>query len=288
MKRLILITLGILLMASSAFADKFIVASYKHEPSNLSARVHQRRDNNDESCGLVLVRTSIINLGVVTGGGTGVAGSVDFKDGYYWVYLSPGTRRISFYKEGIERLDYNLPEPVKPQETYILTLRSRSTGNSTAGNTLGFEVITSEPSGADVYVNDTVTGMQTPFQKTYPEGYYQFTLKKPFYDDYSGSFEIIRGKTTKDNIKLVPDFGSLQLSFTPSNGVSVNIDGLISTQDSPYSMGKLKPGTHTLALNKATYDEYRQNFTIQKGQTTTLNINMVPNFGGFTVRTTPK
>jgi len=286
MKRLIPIALGFLLMASSAFADIFIVAGYKHDSTNLAARVYQRKDNNDEACGLIMVRTSILNLKVLAN--TGVVGPVNFKDGDYWVYVSPGTRRISFYKEGFERLDYNLPVPVKPQETYILTLRYRSTHAEAAANSMGFVVIKSTPPGADVYVNDTVTGMQTPFQNSYNEGYYRFTLKKPFYDDYTGSFEITRRKTTRDSITLVPDFGSLRLSFMPSNGVSVNIDGLISTQDSPYSIGKLKTGTHTLVLNKATYDEYRQNFTIQKGQTTTLNINMVPNFGGFSVSTSPE
>jgi len=280
MKKSILLTLGILLMVSSAFADKFIVAGYKHDPTNLAARVHPRSDNNDETCGLIMVRTSILNLKVLAN--TGVVGPVNFKDGDYWVYVSPGTRRISFYKQGFVRLDYDLPTPVKSGETYLLDLRYRRTDNSSAVNKMGFVVINSQPTGADVYINDSATGMQTPFQNPYPEGYYRFKLKKPFYDDYPGNFEIHGSKTSQVTVKLTPDFGTLTVNTKPEINATVNIDG----EDkglTPDTITMLSPGNHILHVTKDMYFPWQDSFTISKGKNTSLIIPMKANFGTVTV-----
>jgi len=276
MKRLVLITLGFLLVASSAFADIFIVVGYKHEPTNLAARVHPRNDNNDETCGLIMVRTSIFNLKVLAN--TGVVGPVNFKDGDYWVYVSPGTRRISFYKQGFVRLDYDLPTPVKSGETYLLDLRYQRTDNSSAATKMGFVVINSQPTGADVYINDSATGMQTPFQNPYPEGYYRFKLKKPFYDDYPGNFEIHGSKTSQVSVKLVPDFGTVTVNTKPEINATVNIDG----EDkglTPDTITMLLPGNHILHVTKEMYLPWQNSFTISKGKNTSLIIPMKANFG---------
>jgi len=280
MKKSLILTLGILLMASSAFADIFIVAGYKHDPTNLAARVYQRKDNNDETCGLIMVRTSILNLKVLAN--TGVVGPVNFKDGDYWVYVSPGTRRISFYKQGFVRLDYDLPTPVKSGETYLLDLRYRRTDNSSAVNKMGFVVINSQPTGADVYINDSATGMQTPFQNPYPEGYYRFKLKKPFYDDYPGNFEIHGSKTSQVSVKLVPDFGALTVNTKPEINATVNIDGE-DKGTTPVTVKRLPPGKHTLHLNKEMYLPWQSSFTISRGNNTQRTITMKANFGTVTV-----
>ncbi|MBE0650043.1 MAG: PEGA domain-containing protein [Bacteroidales bacterium] len=280
MRRSILLILGILLLTSSAFADKFIVANYKHEATNLAARVYQRKDNNDETCGLIQVRTSILNLGVIAP--TGVVGSVDFKDGYYWVYLSPGTRRISFYKEGFLRLNYDLPTPVKSGETYLLNLRYETTGNSSGTNQMGFVVIHSQPEGADVYINDSATGMQTPFQNSYLSGYYRFTLKKSLYIDSTGSFEIHSGKTAQVNIALAPNYGSFTISTTPEIKARVAIDG-DDKGTTPLTVQRLSPGKHSLQLNKEMYLPWQGSFTILRGKNTQRTITLKANFSTVTV-----
>jgi len=264
------ITLLLLAFSTTLFADKFVVKSFKRIDNKILLNRDKRTDANDDLCAIVLVRTSLIGLGMSAS--TPVVGNVNWREGDYWVYLSAGTRMIKFFKKGFEALEYNFPQRIEKGKFYILELEYRRTNVTAAVNTMGFVVINSKPPGAEVLINGEATGLQTPFQNPYNEGFYRFTLKKPFYDNYSGNFTIVSGKTQHANINLVPDYGSLKVDFTPATAVSMSIDGNLSQQNSPYFIGKLKPGRHTIILNKATYDDYKQSFTISKGQTTTLTL----------------
>jgi len=282
----ILITLLLLAFSTTLFADKFVVKSFKRIDNKILLNKDKRTDANGELCAIVLVRTSLIGLGMSAS--TPVEGNVNWREGDYWVYLSAGTRMIKFFKKGFEALEYNFPQRIEKGKFYILELEYRRTNVTAAVNTMGFVVINSKPSGAEVLINGEATGLQTPFQNPYNEGFYRFTLKKPFYDNYSGNFTIKSGKPQHVNINLVPDYGSLKVNFTPATAVSMSIDGNLSQQNSPYFIEKLKPGRHTIILNKVTYDDYKQSFTISKGQTTTLTISMLPDFGNFVVTTNPE
>ena len=281
-----LLFLALLFFSTTLSADKFVVKSFKRLDNKIMLNKDKRPDDNDELCAIVLVRTSIMGLGMSAS--TPIEGNVNWRQGDYWVYLSAGTRMLKFFKKGYDALEYTFPQRIEKGKFYLLVLEYRRTNVSAAENTMGFVVINSRPPGAEVFINDTSTGLQTPFQNPYNEGYYRYTLKKPFYDDYTGDFTIVSGKTQHVNVNLVPDYGSLKLAFTPATAVSISVDGNISQQNSPYFVDKLKPGKHTLILKKANYDDYPKSFTINKGQTTTITVNMMSVFGYFTVSTNPE
>lgn len=286
MKHFSLFTIAFILLTSSIFADEFIVKSFKQIENKILTNNQKVYDDNDELCAIILVRTSLINLGISAS--TPIVGSPKRTEGDIRVHLSAGTRMIKFFKDGFSTFEYVFPKRVEKGSFYIIELEYRRTDVTVAGNTMGFVLINSEPQGADVYINDEPTGQQTPFQNPYNEGYYSFTLKKSFYGDYKGDFTIKPGETTQKDINLTVDYGSVNVSFNPSSDVSVNIDGKISTQSSPYHIEKLKPGKHNIVLNKATYDEYKTTFSISKGETTNLNIEMLADFGGITISTSPE
>ncbi len=275
-----------LLLSTNVYSDEFIVSSFKQIDNKILTNDQKVYDDNDELCAIIMVRTSLIDLGISAS--TPIVGSSERIDGDIRVHLSAGTRMIKFFKDGFSTLEYVIPQRIENGTFYTLKLEYRRTDVAAAGNTMGFVVINSQPDGAEVYINGEATGLQTPFQNPYNEGYYSYTLKKSFYDDFKGDFTIKPGETTQKNIELIEDFGSLNISFKPITDVSVSIDGKISTQISPYFIEKLSPGKHNIVLNKATYDESSETFTITKGNTTNLNIEMLANFGSLTINTSPE
>jgi formylglycine-generating enzyme required for sulfatase activity len=286
MKHFSLLILTLLFFSSQLFADEFIVKSFKKIDNKVLTNKDKVYDDNDELSAIVLVRTSLVDLGISAS--TPIVGNAEWVEGDYRVNMTAGTKMIKFFKKGFETLEYTFPQRLEKGNFYLLELEYQRTDIVAAGNNMGFVVIDSDPSAADVYINGEATGVKTLFQNPYNEGYYRFSLRKAYYDDYTGDFTINPDETNKVSVKLVPNYGSLELNFLPSSEISVSIDGQISTQSSPYSIEKLSPGNHSLILNKATYDEYQQSFTINKEQTTTLNIEMIPNFGGFSVSTNPE
>jgi hypothetical protein len=276
----LLITLSVIFIFISpllVMADEFIVADFKHDPANLAARIDKRLYDNDEACALILIRTSITNLSFLAN--TGVVGNVDFKDGYYWLYLSPGTRRISFYKEGFERFNYDIPERINSLDVYILTLRYKRTDINSAINTMGFVVINSEPSAADVYIDGEATGLQTPFSKAFNEGYYRFSLKKNLYHEYSGDYIINPKETTELKIDLKPNYGKLNINTTPEQGAEIIIDGRTLSQNTPAIIDFLSSEKHILSVRLNMYETYQQEFNINDGETSQVAIDLKPTFG---------
>ena len=273
------------MVTSQLFADEFIVKSFSRIDNKILTNSEKVYDDNDELCAIVLVRTSLVDLGV--SGSTPIVGNVNWVEGDYKVNLSEGTRMIKFFKKGFESLEYIFPQRIEKGKFYLLELEYRRTDAVAEGNTMGFVLINSNPTGADVFVNNEATGMQTPFQNPYNEGYYKFSLKMTNYLNYEGEFTIIPNETQKKIATLKPDFGGLSLTYSPVTDVTVLIDGIKTDKTSPINIEKLSSGNHTLSISKFMYETHEQTFTINRELTTTLSIDLKPNFGSLNLRFTP-
>ncbi len=275
----------LLLLSTNVFSDEFIVKSFKQIDNKILTNDQKVYDDNDELCAIIMVRTSLINLGITAS--TPIVGSYERIDGDIRVHLSEGTRMIKFFKDGFSTLEYVIPQRIEKGTFYVIELEYRRTDATTAGNTMGFVLINSTPQGADVYINDEATGLQTPFQNPYNEGYYSYSLKLAQYLDHTDNFTIKPGETQDVDIKLKPNFGSLNLTYTPVTGVTVLINGEKIESNTPISIDKLSPGNHTLSISKDWYDTHEQTFVINREQTNKLNIELKPNFGSLDLTYTP-
>lgn len=118
------------LLTLQAFArSEFKPKSMEPKPFDTSASVYGRTDLNGNSCALVKVILLIPEIGFEGN----VIGESEFKKGEYWVYLTPGTKRLKL------KHDKYMPIMVEFSEFGINSLEGKTTYE------LMVEVITDDP-----------------------------------------------------------------------------------------------------------------------------------------------
>jgi len=121
MKKLLLVSFVLFFgLSTQVFANEFIVKSFKLDPADISARKYERRDINDEKCALIKIRTDI--EGIKYDPRLGAEGSVDFKNGEYWLYVSPGEKVVKIIMEGFISLEYVIPIKIESSNVYKMEL----------------------------------------------------------------------------------------------------------------------------------------------------------------------
>ncbi len=113
------------------------------------------------------------------------------------------------------------------------------------------------------------------------------------YQPYSTSVWVESGKSATVNAQLVPvnppaSTGSISISSYPS-GADIYVDGYYMA-DSPVIIPGLSPGSHTVRLQKAGYDEYITTVQVVSGQRTPLSVtlsSLPPTVGSIEVASTP-
>jgi hypothetical protein len=107
--------------------------------------------------------------------------------------------------------------------------------------------ITSEPSGAEIFIQDQAMGA-TP--RTIPDlavGDHGIVLKKTGYEDHAVNVMVEGGKTKEVNAKLVPLMGKLRILVKPAG--SIYIDGeLQKTNLSDWYETSLAVGSHRVKM----------------------------------------
>ena len=133
--------------------------------------------------------------------------------------------------------------------------------------------ITSEPSGAKVYVNGTYKGV-TPLTLNLTPGTYTIKLSKEDHEDYTTTVTLSAEETKTISATLEPAYGFLSVDSTPSDA-EIYVDGsYVGT--TPLEDYKLSPGEHEVKIKKDGYKEYTKTVTITAGEKKTLSTSLVP------------
>ena len=281
MKHLLLLIL--LTVASLAFADSLDVTGFKHIPNDLSATRYERKDNSDRTCALVKVITDLENLGFESN--MKIAGEIEKKAGEYWVYLSPGERRLSIWGPNLIRYNFDFTDPPQSGKVYQLVVTRKGAGGVT-GASSGFVVLKSQPPGAKVWIDAEYMGL-TPFQREMAVGFYNFRLEKEMFYPKEGSFTIKMNETERPEVTLSPNFGSLKVSTTPVSGAAITLDGTPTKFKTPFTFDTLASGNHTLSLTLDLYEPVSKSFAIIDNEPTRLDFALNPVFGNIKITTEP-
>ena len=350
----------LILLISQTFADEFIIKSFTRAPMDISARSNAVRDVNGNICALIKVRTDITNH--IQFNSSSLSGDVKMENpGEYWVYVSPGARRLKLMADGFiakyvplegagqiesrvvyelivtskDILDNNIEKdlfsltfhlnvedvyikngnkaPIKTSSLYpgfelqrgIYSFTFSKEGYKTFIDTVhlnrseqreivlekgysdykagipGIISIQSEPSGAEIYLNDQYVGV-TPYQGNLSEGDYQLRLSKEFYHDHELNFNI--KPTLRKEIPLVKlksNYGFLTVETEPSfSDVYVNGTNIGKT---PIKNYKIRNGIYNLEIVKDLYKKIESQITIENLKENVLKRNLEPTFGTFTI-----
>ena len=132
--------------------------------------------------------------------------------------------------------------------------------------------ITSEPSGADLYIGNELVG-QTPYSDSrVPSATYLVNIRKPLYFPLNNqTFTIEDGQRTEQNYKLQANFGELNVTSVPENvDVVLEDDGSqVFSGQTPINL-QLEPGSYQLSASKETYRDRRFEVNIARDQSTII------------------
>ena len=352
----------IVLSAQLAFANKFIVESFKTDRGDLAARLYERKDVNNDVCALIKIRTDIQGLKFDVN--TNITGNIDYKQGDYWVYVSQNEKRLKIISQdgSITTLEYLLPVKIESSMVYLLQLTSDYKPNQADANlfTLNFEInqsevfiskdntapakcignksifklpkgdfnfkfnkegfndfdkkisikkdtlviivlepgsgtknqklpgiitITSEPAGAEVFLNDQKMGL-TPYNEQLNPGYYDLILRKNLYHPYSSHFLVEEGQSkTLPNINLSAMFGSLEVNSTIEE-TEIFIDNK-SRGIAPVSIKQLESGKHTVRAENKWYHADQKEVLVEDKKSGIINFKLNPSFGELNIISEP-
>jgi len=193
---------------STAIGQQLSVKSFRALPNDMDARQNFREmDQNGELCAIIKVVTpesgfqfEIGSLGIT---------KTEQKTGEIWLFIPHGAKRLSIFHKSLGVLrDYFFPERIDEGVCYELVLVSGKTVTTVVANEIDSQwlIITSDPSGADVFINDEPAGV-TPYQNLLPVGKYNYRLQKTLYLNSAGVVELVSGgQKQKINAKLESNF----------------------------------------------------------------------------------
>ena len=271
---------------SSSF-QSINVKSFKILENDLDARVnYPKRDQNGEVCAIIKVVTTATGL-TFDIGSLGVV-ATEQKVGEVWVYVPRGAQRITISHQQLGVLrNYAFPESIKSATVYelvlvtadvIVTLKEREIATQ-------WLAVSSTPEGANLFINDKPVGI-TPYTGQFPEGDYSYRLDLPKYHIEAGKL-IIKDKKETLLITMRPKFGSITISSSPENGLTIYLDDENIGKQTPATITGVSSGQHTVRLSDKWYKIQTQNVLVEDNQTTNVSFAMEPVYSTITVSTTP-
>ena len=267
---------------------KISVKSFERKENDLTARTYApKKDQNGDVCAIIKVVTTHTGF-TWDSDGLGIV-AAEPKTGEYWIYVPYGARRLTIQHPqlGILR-DYTYPLPIEKSTVYILELTTAKVTTVVETEQIASQwlVINSDPSGADIYIDEKPAN-QTPYQNELPIGKHTYNLSRDLYLPTAGVVDLTADKKATLNVTMKPDFGTLKITTSPESGATVSIDGQPTGKVTPCTLEQVKSGEHTLAIRLNMYQTATQKITMQAGGNLNLPVVLAPTFAGVTVTTSP-
>lgn len=289
MKRLLPLLLACGLAAAlPATAQELSVVEFYANAADQSARITDRRtDRNNKTCAIVKIETPLAWSDFTFEAGMAGVEHSEPRTGEIWLYLSPGTRRLTLKHAHLGVLrDYELSEPLREATVYILKLRS-GVARTVVDETPAFQylVIHCAVKGATVKIDAAAPEMflSGKFSKPLPYGKHAYTVEAPLHHPVSGLVEITADKPEPIHATLRPAFGKLVVHTQPEQGAEVMIDGEWRGV-TPLTVDTLRSGKHTVRAFKNLFIPVDEDCLVTDGQTTTAQLDLPPNFATLAFR----
>jgi len=264
------------------------VKAFQKLANDLDARVnYPQKDQNGDVCAIIKVVTTETGFNW-DGDQLGIT-KVEKKTGEYWLYVPFGAKRLTIQhaKLGILR-NYSYPEAIQKASVYEMILSTSKIVTTVLEEQIASQwlVINSDPSGADIYIDDQ-SANQTPYQNELPLGKHTYRLSHDLYLPSAGSILLTSDKKESLNLVLKPDFGTLSITSSPENGAMVSIDGLLTNKTTPCRLEQVKTGEHTITLRLNMYKTATEKISMQPEVNINLPVRLTPTFSEININTNP-
>jgi len=149
-------------------------------------------------------------------------------------------------------------------------------------NDHGTIAVTSNPSGASVYLDGSYQGLSPVTVSGVTKGAHIVELNKAGYYEWSGQVTVYAGQVTTVSRTLSqipsPSTGTIYVSSTPS-GAYIYLDGSymgVTPYSGNYVINNVASGTHTITLKLSGYNDKSVSTTVQGGGTATVSVPLDP------------
>jgi hypothetical protein len=176
--------------------------------------------------------------------------------------LFPAQYSLDVKKEGYRPIETALQVKANSVFDQKLNLESLSTG----------VLLSSDPAGAEVFINGAKQSGQTPVTLPLAAGDYKLTLRLQGYDPYSTTVQVKDNAQTELALKLSARSSGrvawAQVETVPK-GAEILVDGAPTGKMTP-SRVELPIGLHTVTLRLAGFKEVRRTVEVSDGGTVTV------------------
>jgi len=268
---LLLLVLG----SASGLANEFVVESFEKAEKDLSARVHERKDVNDDPCALIKIRTDIPKP-FVFDSNLGIEGDVEYgENNEIWIYVSAGERQLTIAKEGFVTLNYAISGGVDSWDVFVMVVKAKD-------NKLPV-VIISEPGDAEKWVDGENLGGGENFDLEIGER--QLVLRKEGFRTLERTILVEEGNLLfRDLVMEQIDVVPVNIASNPE-GAQVYINGELRGE-SPWT-DFLFPGSYDLKIIKSGYLDYTDSMEVRDQETNSLSYTLTKNKASLVLRISP-
>jgi eukaryotic-like serine/threonine-protein kinase len=183
--------------------------------------------------------------------------------------LAPKQYSLEIKKDGYQPIETALQVRANVVSDQKLTLESLAKGL----------FISSEPAGADVFINGAKQSGQTPVTLPLAPGQYNLVLRLQGYEAYSGTVQVKDNLQTQLNAKLTEKTHNrvawAQVDSSPT-GAEISVDGVPTGKSTP-SRIELPIGIHSVTLKLDGYRVTKRTVQVSDGGTVPISESLKPN-----------
>jgi len=177
----------------------------------------------------------------------------------------PGRHDIRITKDGYEAFQTSVN--LRPGDTQSINANLRPVRQT---GSVSFD---SNPRGANVYLDGNFVGSTPIGRMNVDSGSHTVRFSLGGYQDAHVSFNLGNGESRQINVSLTQAMGTLHIRDNVGGAIAYvdgNQVGTIANGSGLLTVPNLQPGQHELTLVAPGYHSYVSSFTIQAGQTTSL------------------
>ena len=159
--------------------------------------------------------------------------------------------------------------------TYLTTTSTPTTAATSTPPPTGYIRAWSDPSGADIHLDDVYQGVTGPdwfWICDVSPGSHTIKLTKSGYVDYTATTHVSIGATGSIEATLTKEAGLISISSSPS-GADIYLDGAYKGT-TPATISDASPGSHTLKLEKYGYAEWLTLVHVISGVTESITAHL--------------
>ena len=177
--------------------------------------------------------------------------------------LSPARYSLEVQKEGYQSVQTALQVKIGDAQDHKIQLESLAKGI----------FISSQPPGADVFINGAKQSGQTPVTLPLAPGQYNLVLRLQGYEPYAGGIQVKDNIQTQLNVPLSEKSASqvawAQVNTNPK-GAEIIVDGTSTGQLTPARV-QVPAGLHTVTLRLNGFQQTKRTVQVSEGGTVTVD-----------------